>query len=156
VLIGVSGANLYAPGGQAVFATEDFDLFLPLDPENLLRAWLACEDLQFELWHANEPLDRPRDRRLADRVVEQRVVTRVSGLDELAVDLTLVMTGFEFEAVWDQRRVFLIDGVDVPVARLMHIVSSKQATGRDKDKLFLATHRAALEQLLQGRDEEPS
>jgi len=37
VLIGVSGANLYGPAGQAVFTTEDFDLFLPLDPDNLFR-----------------------------------------------------------------------------------------------------------------------
>jgi hypothetical protein len=36
----------------------------------------------------------------------------------------------------------------VPVARLLHIVTSKHAAGRDKDRLFLATHREALEQLL--------
>lgn len=60
----------------------------------------------------------------------------------------LVMKGFEFEAVWNQRRVFSIEGVELPVARLLHIVQSKQAVGRDKDKLFLATYRDALEQLL--------
>jgi len=38
------------------------------------------------------------------------------------------------------------------VARLLHIVTSKHATGRNKDRLFLATHREALEQLLR-RDE---
>ena len=30
VLVGVSGANLYGPRGQAVFTTDDIDLFLPL------------------------------------------------------------------------------------------------------------------------------
>ena len=30
VLVGVSGANLYGPRGQAVFMTDDIDLFLPL------------------------------------------------------------------------------------------------------------------------------
>jgi hypothetical protein len=49
VLIGVSGANLYAPSGGARFATEDFDLFLPRDAENLVNAWTACEDLGFDL-----------------------------------------------------------------------------------------------------------
>ena len=43
-------------------------------------------------------------------------------------------------------------GVEVPVARLIHIVTSKHAAGRDKDKLFLATHREALEQLLKRND----
>jgi hypothetical protein len=41
VLIGVYGANLYAPGGQSVFITDDADLFLPLDADNLVRAWDA-------------------------------------------------------------------------------------------------------------------
>ena len=59
---------------------------------------------------------------------------------------------FDFETVWDARRDFLIDGVPVPTARLLHIVESKQATGRDKDKLFLATHLDALQQLLKKPD----
>ena len=49
VLIGVSGANLYAPSGQAVFATEDLDLFLPPDAENLVNAWLTCDDSGVDL-----------------------------------------------------------------------------------------------------------
>jgi hypothetical protein len=34
-----------------------------------------------------------------------------------------------------------------PRARLRHIVESKAAAGRDKDRLFLATHEEALRQL---------
>ena len=154
VLIGVSGANLYGPSGQAVFTTDDFDLFLPLDPENLRRAWRACEDADLELWIGNEPLDRPRDRWLAERVTERRAVTRVTGPDALLVDLTLVMKGFDFESVWNERREFLIEDVPVPVARLVHIVTSKHAAGRDKDRLFLATHRDALEQLLRKQESD--
>jgi hypothetical protein len=85
---------------------------------------------------------------LAERIVDRRALIRVTAPRELRVDLTLVMKGFEFETVWEARRVFVIDGVEVPTARLLHIISSKQAAGRDKDKLFLASHREALEQLL--------
>jgi hypothetical protein len=46
----------------------------------------------------------------------------------------------------------VIEGVTIPVARLLHIVTSKHAAGRDKDRLFLATHRDALEQLLKKID----
>jgi len=152
VLIGVSGANLYAPSGQAVFATEDFDLFLPPDPDNLLAAWSACEAAGLELFSGREPLDQPRDRWLAERVVERRAQTRASGPEGLAVDLTLVMKGYDFPAVWREHRRFEIVGAEIAVARLLHIVTSKHATGRDKDRLFLATHREALEQLLR-RDE---
>ena len=64
------------------------------------------------------------------------------------MDLTLEMKGFDFEPVWAERRRFVIDGVEVPTGRLRHIIESKIATGRDKDKFFLATHKDALEQLL--------
>ncbi len=62
------------------------------------------------------------------------------------------MAGFDFERVWGERRVFKIEGIDVPCARLRHIVESKARAGRDKDRLFLATHREALRELL---GEEP-
>lgn len=68
------------------------------------------------------------------------------------VDLTLVMKGFDFEHVWDEKRTFMIEGVPVPTARLLHIVTSKQAAGRPKDQYFLATHLDALEQLLKKPD----
>lgn len=153
-LIGVSGANLYGPAGQAVFTTEDLDLFLPLHPDNLVEAWSACEDVQLDLWLSNEPLDRPRDRWLAERVVDRSALTRATGPGDLMVDLTLVMKGFDFEAVWAEHRTFMIEGVPVPTARLLHIVTSKQAAGRPKDQLFLATHQDALEQLLKKPDED--
>jgi hypothetical protein len=152
VLIGVSGANLYGPGGQAVFATDDLDLFLPLDPVNLVRAWEACDATALQLWSGDEPLDSPRDQWLAERIIARRALTRATGAAGLQVDLTLVMKGFEFEHVWSERRTFLIEGVDLPTARLRHIVESKHAAGRDKDKYFLATHKDALEQLLKRPD----
>ena len=43
VLIGVAGANYYAHAGSALFVTEDRDLFLPPDADNLVRCWAACE-----------------------------------------------------------------------------------------------------------------
>jgi hypothetical protein len=47
----------------------------------------------------------------------------------------------------------VVEETTVPIARLLHIIISKHQTGRDKDRLFLATHRDALEQLL--RKDEP-
>jgi hypothetical protein len=148
LLIGVSGANFYAPPAGSHFVTDDYDLFLPSDPQNLVQVWAACDDLRLELWLTDEPLDRPRDRWLAERVIERRAVTRVTGPDDLKVDLTLVMKGYDFDTVWNERRTFRVEGVEIPTARLLHIVTSKHAAGRPKDQLFLATHLDALEQLL--------
>ena len=148
VLIGVWGANLHADDATVVFTTFDFDLFLPPDPDNLLEAWRVCEELGLSLETGREPLDTPRDRALATRAVERRALIRARAPSGLTVDLTLVMAAFEFEQVWKERRLFLVDGVEIPVARLTHIVRSKSATGRDKDRLFLATHREALRRML--------
>lgn len=148
VVIGVWGANYYSPGGAASFPTRDRDVFLPPDPGHVLQAWRACEASRLSLWTGNEPLDVPRDEELARRVVERRALVRATGDDDLEVDLTLVMAGCDFETVWQERRTFLADGVNVPVARLLHIVKSKEMANRDKDRLFLATHEEALRQLL--------
>ncbi|HVS17039.1 MAG TPA: hypothetical protein VMT18_00460 [Planctomycetota bacterium] len=148
ILIGVSGANVHAHRAGIVFGTQDRDVFLPPDADNLLRAWQACESCGLELSTGSEPLDRPRDLLLARRIVEARARTLATDDSDLQVDLTLVMTGFVFDDVWSERTTFRLEGVDVPVARLRHIVVSKAAAGRPKDQLFLTTHEEALRELL--------
>jgi predicted nucleotidyltransferase len=148
VVIGVSGANYYATSGSTLFVTADRDLYLPPDPVNALAAWDACESVGLELWSGPEPLDTPRDLVLARAIVARQALVRASDGRGLEIDLTLVMAGFEFDEVWSEKRVFRAEGVEVPVARLRHIVESKAAAGRPKDRLFLATHEEALRELL--------
>lgn len=147
VLIGVAGANLWARSGSTIFTTLDYDLFLPLDPRNELTAWEACRSLGLELWCGDEPLGSPIDPWLAEQVIGRKALVRASDGRGLDVDLTLVMAGFDFETVWSQRRRFVVEGVEISVARLRHIIASKAAAGREKDRLFLATHEEALRQL---------
>lgn len=147
-LIGVWGANFYARSGATLFTTEDYDLFLPPDPDRELKAWEVCRALGFELTSGGEPLGAPLDRWLAEKVMERKGLVRAINGEGMQVDLTLLMAGFDFETVWSERRVFLVEGVEIPVARLAHIVASKAAAGREKDRLFLATHEEALRALL--------
>jgi hypothetical protein len=137
-----------------MFTTRDRDLFLPQDAENVLRAWQACADAGFMLWVGDEPLDSPRDLQLARAVLEHRAGTTATNEPDLQVDLSFVMAGFDFEDVWSRRRVFVVDGVEIPVASLVDIVTSKANAGRPKDRLFLATHEHALDELLR-RDPGP-
>ena len=148
VLIGVSGVNLHAHDAGVVFATQDRDVFLPPDPQNLLLAWRACEACGLDLFSGGEPLDRPRDLDLAQRVARRSALTTATDGGELRVDLTLVMAGFAFDEVWRERVAFELGGVEIAVARLTHLVASKAAAGRAKDRLFLATHEEALKELL--------
>lgn len=149
-MIGVAGVNHYAETAGQLFNTQDRDLFLPKDPRNAIRAWRACESCGFKLWSGEEPLGRPLDLFLAKAIVEREALVRAVS-PRLSVDLTLVMAGYSFPRVWPSRRVFVVQGVRVPVARLSHIVASKAAAGRPKDRLFLATHEEALRQLLERR-----
>lgn len=144
VVMGVWGANLYARYGGEELHTQDQDLFLPLEPENLLKLWRVAEELGFELWSAGEPLDRPRDLWLARKVVGRRALTRAVREGYLPVDLSFVMGDAEFEAVDAERRMLKVSGQDIPVARLLHIVEAKRKAGREKDTKFLAMHLDAL------------
>src|SRR3954468_11423976 len=87
------------------------------DLERTRRGLQACATAGLTLWSGVEPLDHPVDGWLADRIIEHRATTHAIGPGELFVDLTLTMQGFDFEAAWRERRVFLIDRVDVPTAR---------------------------------------
>ncbi len=147
-LIGVWGANYHAQSGGTVFTTHDRGLFVPPDPSNLVRAWDASESVGLELTTSGEPLDRPHDLWLAERIVERRALTRARDAQGIEVDWTLVMGEFDFESVWRLRRTFLAEGVPIAVARLADIVASKAQAGRPKDLLFLETHKQALRELL--------
>lgn len=147
VVMGVWGANLYARYGGEELHTQDQDLFLPPDPENLLTLWRVAEELGFAMWSGGEPLDQPCDLRLARSVVQRRALTRALREGYLPVDLSFVMGDAEFEAVDAQKRMLKVSGEDVPVARLMHIVEAKRKAGRKKDLTFLATHEDALRDL---------
>lgn len=149
VLIGVGGANYYARSGGSLFATQDRDLFLPLDAQNLLKCWEVFRVQKWELWCNREPLGEPVDLWLAERVVTHLAAVKAVRTEGLEVDLTFVMKGFTFEQVWDSRRVFESEGTRVPVAQLEQIVESKRATNRPKDLLFFSTHEGLLRELLE-------
>src|SRR5206468_11609917 len=77
----------------------------PLDPDTALAAWGVCEAMGLELPCRREPLARPRDRFLAERVVANRALVRATDGAGLDVDLSIVMAGFDFETAWAERRV---------------------------------------------------
>ena len=151
VIVGVGGANYYARSAGEIFSTLDRDLFLPIDSRNLLNAWSVARDLNYILWSGDEPLGEPVDQWLADRVVSLRATTTAIHSGGVQIDFMLDMKAFDFETVWTARRTFRIDDVEIPVARLSHIVESKTHANRPKDRQFLATWEERLRRLI---DEE--
>ena len=83
-------------------------LFCRLTPITWLRAWPRAKRHNLDLWAAtSRSIDRATW--LAERVIAGGALTRVTGPDDLAVDLTLDMKGFDFEPVWGERRRFVIE-----------------------------------------------
>jgi len=153
LVIGVGGADIHAETVGARFLTKDLDIFLPRDPDNLLRCWQACERAGFTLWTGRDPLDSPRDLWLARRVVEFKSLTTARAEDALPTDLTFLMGEFEFEDVWLRRTWAYPDGAGAELARMSDIVESKRQANRDKDRDFLARNRAVIDRIL--ADEGP-
>lgn len=157
LVIGVGGVNLHLKRTRAPLLTKDLDLFLPLDPQNLLRAWEACELAGWTLWSGGEPLDQPRDLLVATRVVQGRALTTAFVEGELPTDLTFVMGSFDFEDVWLRRTEKYEEYVQVELARLADILAAKTLADRPKDRSFLAQNRALLDDLLRAEGPpEPS
>jgi len=148
LVIGVGGVNMHAATEGQKLQTLDLDLFLPLDPANLERAWEACEHAGWTLWSSGEPLDQPHDLLIASRVVERRALTTARAEGALPTDLTLVMGPFDFEDVWLRRTWYREAYTHVDLARLADIVAAKEAAGRIKDHDFLAKNRTLLDHLL--------
>ncbi len=153
LVIGVGGADLHAALYEARFLTQDLDIFLPPDAENLVACWQACERAGLTLWCNREPLDTPRDSWLARRVVSQRTLTTAMGPDIVPTDLTLVMGSLEFEDVWLRRGPGSLDRELVYLARMSDIVASKREANRPKDITFLEQNHALIERIL--ADEAP-
>jgi hypothetical protein len=149
VLIGVRGANLYARSIGQVFTSQDFNLFVPRNPANLLAAWRVLAKLGMELVCNGEPLDQPRDLALVNHVLRRGAVVRAEDDAGLIVDLTPVMKGHDFPTVWASRRRLRLGNALVPVAPLEAIVRSKAEADRPKDRLFLTSHEEVLRTPLQ-------
>ena len=146
LVIGVG--ELLRAGRQRNVHDPRREFFLPADSDNLFEAWRVCETNGFRLFMGSEPFDETHDGAFARTVVGRLAFTCASDGAATDVDLSLVISGFDFEEVWSARRSLEVEGVAIPVAKVSHIVASEATAGREKDRLFLATHREALQHLL--------
>lgn len=146
VIVGVFGINFYARDAGSVFTTADCDLLLPADAATLRKALVALRRRGFRFEAGGEPLPEA-DPVVLKGIVRARanVIARKGGE---RMDLALGIAGCGFNALWRKRRRFKAEGVTLNVGPLADLVASKEKAGRPKDRVFLETYRAALEELL--------
>lgn len=141
VLIGGLAATLY--GSPNV--TTDVDITPATDRANLRKLAQALDELDARIRTEGEPegLAFDRSAEMLERVAMLNLTTRAGNLD----------LAFEPQGTWgypDLRRhavTIEVHGLQVPVAALADVIRSKEAAGRDRDRLVLPSLRRLLDRL---------
>jgi hypothetical protein len=141
VLIGGLAASLHG----SPHVTTDVNITPSADTDNLRRLAAALRELDARVRAAGRPDGIPFDRsaEMLSRVSILNLTTRYGDLN-----ITFVPVGTQgFDDLSRDAITISVHGTRVVVAALADIVRSKEAAGRDKDRLTLPALRALLERL---------
>jgi hypothetical protein len=135
VLIGGFAAVIHG----SPYLTTDVDVVPATDPENLGRLSDALRDLHAKVWTSAEPGGIAFDDS-ASSLADVRVWNLVT--DHGRLDLTFEPSGTQgYEDLSRDATHLVILGVGIDVASLADIIRSKEAAGREKDRLVLPVLR---------------
>ena len=140
VLIGGFAAVIHG----SPYLTTDVDVVPAVDHENLERLSDALRSLHAKVWTSAEPDGVPFDHS-ASSLTDVRVWNLVT--DHGRLDLTFQPSGTQgYEDLARDASHLVILGVGVDVASLADIIRSKEAAGREKDRLVLPVLRRLAEE----------
>jgi predicted nucleotidyltransferase len=140
VLVGGFAAVIHG----SPYVTTDVDVVPERSEENLGRLSDALRAMHARVWTASEPEGIPfgHDARSLADVNVWNLVT-----DHGRLDLTFVPSGTRgFEDLDRDALHLTVLGVEVDVASLADVIRSKEAAGREKDRLVLPVLRRILEE----------
>lgn len=148
VLVGGVAAVLHG----SPHVTTDVDVVPQDGRENLERLSAALREVHARIRVAGEPDGVPFDHS-AESLSRVRVWNLVTDHGDL--DLTFVPSGTRgYDDLVRDARPMTIGGVAVPVASLADVIRSKEAAGREKDRLTLPVLRRLLEERSADRDDD--
>jgi predicted nucleotidyltransferase len=104
-------------------ATGDIDLWVLASGENAQRVYRALK--QF-----GAPLAE-----IDGATFSQKDVIFQIGVAPRRIDIITAISGVEFEAAYKRRKEIRLDGLLLPFISKEDLITNKQATGRDKDRL---------------------
>lgn len=138
VLIGGFAAVIHG----SPYVTTDVDVVPASDPENLERLSAVLDELEARVWTNDEPegVSFSHDATSLGDVRVWNLVTRFGRLD-----ITFDPAGTQGYEDFARDAVHLkILGAEVDVASLADVIRSKEAAGREKDRLVLPVLRRIL------------
>jgi hypothetical protein len=135
ILIGGFAAVIHG----SPYVTTDVDVVPAADVDNLKRLSDALRDLHARVWTSGEPQGSPFDHSAAS-LAGVRVWNLVTDFGRL--DVTFEPSGtWGYDDLSRDATHLVILGVGVDVASLPDIIRSKEAAGREKDRLVLPVLR---------------
>jgi predicted nucleotidyltransferase len=139
VVIGGVAAILHG----ASHVTTDVDIVPEEGRDNLARLSAALKELNARIRVVGEPEGIPFDHS-AESLARVRIWNLVT--DRGNLDLTFVPSGTRgYDDLVRDAEPMTVRGVEVPVASLAEVIRSKEAAGRERDRLVLPTLRRLLE-----------
>jgi hypothetical protein len=149
VLVGGFAAVIHG----SPYVTTDVDLVPESTIENIRRLSAALRAMNARVWTASEPDGIPFDHDAAS-IADVRIWNLVTDLGRL--DITFEPSGTSgYEDLARGATRLEISGTHVDVAALADIIRSKEAAGRDKDRLVLPVLRRLLG-ALENEESQPS
>lgn len=102
-------------------STADLDIWIAADPANAEAMVRVLRKFGFSAGSVS-----------ADLFLKENQIVRM-GVPPLRIDLLTSVSGIDFRQCHAQRRVDVIDGVEVSLISLDHLKENKRAIGRSKD-----------------------
>jgi hypothetical protein len=145
VLVGGFAAVIYG----SPYLTTDVDVVPATDHENLERLACALRELQAKVWSEHAPEGLAFDAS-AERLERAQIWNLVT--DHGRLDIAFVPSGTQgYDDLARDARHLTVLGVGIDVASLADVIRSKEAAGRDKDRLVLPVLRRLLAEQERGR-----
>jgi len=138
VLVGGFAAVIYG----SPYVTTDVDVVPATDRDNLQRLAAALREIHAKVWAGDAPEGFAFDAS-AEALERARIWNLVTDYGRL--DITFVPSGTQGydDLVRDATHLTVL-GVGIDVASLADVIRSKEASGRDKDRLVLPVLRRLL------------
>ena len=145
VIVGVGGINFYAREPADMVLTQDLDLFLAPQVENVRAALAALQRAGFTFSAGDEPFVDSDDPVILENLIRNAASLSAHHPAGAQLDLMLAAAGFRYEELAADAETFRLGEVETRVGRLEKLLASKERTGRPKDLEFLRLFAARLQ-----------
>ena len=102
-------------------ATIGMDVWVAIHPDNARKIMKALVAFGFDVPDLNESL-----------FLEKENIVRM-GVPPLRLEILTSISGVQFEACYERRRIDQLDGLEISLISLEDLKQNKQASGRHKD-----------------------